>query len=149
MDIYAASSSVFQECKAAGCRTRAEADAYLAEKAKRELESSARKARETGQVSAGSNKGPQRTNRSVNREKGELDGSPRSAVDSHRARGGGGLDVGGRELTPGSTGPLGVKSEDWDITGLPGADLLSESVRTPASVILASQSCSFLTHDSW
>ncbi|CAA6657304.1 unnamed protein product [Spirodela intermedia] len=115
-----------QECKAAGCRTRADADAYLAEKAKRELESSGRKVREAGQVSTGS-KGPQRTNRTVNREKGEYDGSPRSTIDSQKAKGGGGLDAGGRDLTPGSAGPLGVKSEDWDITGLPGADLLSES----------------------
>ena len=58
--------------------------------------------RKLGQLSA-VNRGPPKANRPVNREKGEY-------------------EVSGRELAP--------KLEEWDITGLPGADLLSESVRT-------------------
>uniref|UniRef100_A0A1D1XW14 Transcriptional adapter n=2 Tax=Anthurium amnicola TaxID=1678845 RepID=A0A1D1XW14_9ARAE len=115
------------ESRDAGCRTRVEADAYLAEKAKKELENSGHKARDSSQVAA-SNKVLQRTNRPVNREKGEYDGSPRHSVDNQKAKVGGGLDTCGREFTSGSTGQANVKPiEEWDIAGLPGADLLSES----------------------
>ncbi|MQM03703.1 hypothetical protein Taro_036492 [Colocasia esculenta] len=117
-----------QECKAAGCRTRAEADAFLAEKARKELESSGQKSKESGQVAAGS-KALQRSNRPVNREKTEYDGSPRHTVDNHKAKGTSGLDSSGKGPISASTGQISVKSlEEWDITGLPGADLLSESV---------------------
>ncbi|XP_078430089.1 transcriptional adapter ADA2-like [Wolffia australiana] len=69
-----------QECKAAGCRTRAEAETYLADKAKREEDTGARK-------------GLIKPNRPAIQDKEE----PTPAWD------------------------------EWDVTGLPGADLLSES----------------------
>lgn len=40
------------------------------------------------------------------------------------------LDAGGRD-SPKTTGPTSAKQwDDWDIVGLPGAELLSASVRT-------------------
>lgn len=111
-----------QECRRAGCRTLAEADQYKLEKKKRE-EAALRKAKESpAYLPAG--KGLQRSNRNPTKEKidgGELDSSGNHA-DSQKGKGG---------LTTISSGAIenmnkaSSKSGTWDLTGLPGATLLS------------------------
>ncbi|XP_026448037.1 transcriptional adapter ADA2-like isoform X1 [Papaver somniferum] len=107
-----------QEARAAGCRTSAEANRYHEQKRKREAEESAFKGKESSQLGA-SGKFLQR----VNRPKNEPDGSsPRGGL-----KGSAGFESGGKGL---STAPaLGFASclDDWDLTGLPGSDLLSDA----------------------
>nr|XP_010907578.1 transcriptional adapter ADA2 [Elaeis guineensis] len=109
-----------QECRAAGCRSLAEAKAYIEQKRKRELEASAQKSKESkeGNQVVASSKVMQKTARPMNREKGESDGSPRNTIDNHKIKGGAGLDSGSKDSL--------FTSDDWDITGLPGSELLSE-----------------------
>eukprot|EP00268_Persea_americana_P032310 TRINITY_DN3172_c0_g1_i1.p1 TRINITY_DN3172_c0_g1~~TRINITY_DN3172_c0_g1_i1.p1 ORF type:complete len:597 (-),score=135.98 TRINITY_DN3172_c0_g1_i1:296-2086(-) len=112
-----------QEARAAGCRTRAEADAFLAQKRKKESEANARKAKETGQLIT-NGKVLQRANRPM---KGESEGSPRSAVDNPKMKGSIGLESGGKDSSSTTTGANTKSLDEWDITGLPGADLLTET----------------------
>lgn len=115
----------FQECRAAGCRTLAEAKTYIEQKRKKEIEANAQKAKESGQALL-STKGVQKTGRPA---KVESDGSPRNSVDP-KIKGSVGLDSGGKD-SPTAMGLINTKSwDDWDITGVPGAELLSETVRT-------------------
>ncbi|KAI3973887.1 hypothetical protein MKX01_030463 [Papaver californicum] len=107
-----------QEARAAGCRTSAEADRYREQKRKREAEESAFKGKESSQLGA-SGKFLQR----VNRPKSEPDGSsPRCGL-----KGSAGFESGGKGLS--TTPALGFASclDDWDVTGLPGSDLLSDA----------------------
>ncbi|KAF8414247.1 hypothetical protein HHK36_002247 [Tetracentron sinense] len=107
-----------QEARDAGCRTSAEADRYL-EQRRREAEVSARRAKESVQVGP-SGKVLQR----VNRLKGEPDGSPQGGV-----KGSTGMESCGKDSSSATAGNAALSSlDDWDITGLPGADLLSETV---------------------
>lgn len=87
-----------QEARAAGCRTSVEAQRYIEQKKKREAEENARKAKDSSQTGP-SGKFLQR----ASHLKGELDSSPRGGV-------------------------MGAGLDDWNINGLPGADLLSEAV---------------------
>jgi transcriptional adapter 2-alpha len=106
-----------QECRSAGCRTLAEAKIHIEQKRKKEYELNAQKVKESGQVIP-NNKSGQKMNRPM---KIEVDGS----LDPKN--GGTGLDSGGRD-SPKTTGHTSVKQwDDWDIVGLPGAELLSAS----------------------
>ncbi|XP_077216285.1 ADA2 2B isoform X2 [Tasmannia lanceolata] len=116
-----------QEYRAAGCRTMVEVEQYEAQKRKRESEANALKAKESGQLAA-SGKVPQRANRPMNKEKGESDGSPRSAIDNHKIKGPTGSESGGKDSYSTTTVQAITKSlQEWEITGLPGAELLSET----------------------
>lgn len=119
-----------QECRAAGCRSLAEAKAYIEQKRKRELEATVQKAKETkeGNQVVASSKVMQKAARPMNREKGESDGSPRNIIDNHKIRGAG-LDSGSKDL-------LSATFDDWDIIGLPGSELLSEHVSAPGTGIM-------------
>jgi hypothetical protein len=126
----------FQECRSAGCRTLAEAKIHIEQKRKKEYELNAQKVKESGQVIP-NNKSGQKMNRPM---KIEVDGS----LDPKN--GGTGLDSGGRD-SPKTTGHTSVKQwDDWDIVGLPGAELLSASVSTfeisvPVSINMLSFFC--------
>lgn len=126
----------FQECRAAGCRTLAEAKLYTEQKRKRELEMSAQKTKESGQVVTAS-KLPQKAGRPMSREKLESDGSPRNIVDSHKIKGAG-FDSSSKDSPSATMGHPTPKSfDEWDITGLPGADLLNETVSYSSLAIYA------------
>ncbi|KAH7673318.1 transcriptional adapter 2-alpha protein [Dioscorea alata] len=115
-----------QECRAAGCRTLAEAKLYTEQKRKRELEMSAQKTKESGQVVTAS-KLPQKAGRPMGREKLESDGSPRNIVDSHKIKGAG-FDSSSKDSPSATMGhPTPKPFDEWDIIGLPGADLLNET----------------------
>ncbi|XP_042373362.1 transcriptional adapter ADA2-like [Zingiber officinale] len=115
-----------QECQSAGCRTLAEAKSYTEQKRKRELEPNAQNSRKNYQVLPGS-KLMQKTRRPLNREKGENDGSLRNMNDDHKVKGGIGLDTGSKDSPSTNARQVTVRSfDEWDITGLPGAELLSE-----------------------
>lgn len=101
-----------QECRSAGCRTLAEAKIHIEQKRKKEFELNAQKAKESSQLMS-NNKSVQKMNRPM---KIEPDGN----LDPKK--GGAGLD------SPKTTGLTSVKQwDDWDIVGLPGAELLSAS----------------------
>lgn len=80
----------------------------------------------SGQIVA-SGTSMQKGNRPMNKEKGESDGSPRIISDNHKVIGGTGLEPGGKgsPMLQASTKLF----DEWDITGLPGTELLSETVR--------------------
>ena len=105
-----------QEARAAGCQTAAEANRFIAEK-RRKTEETALRIRESSEAGP-SGKGLQKPNHL----KGELDGSPLGVVR------------GSMDLHPGNKdSSLAIQSitsslDDWDITGLAGADLLSDTV---------------------
>ncbi|KAG0465977.1 hypothetical protein HPP92_020141 [Vanilla planifolia] len=112
-----------QECRAAGCRTLAEAKMYTEQKRKKELEATVSKAKEASSV-VNNSKVLQKSNRPMNKEKTDSDGSPRSMVDNHKIKGSTVLD----SNSPLISGQSSFRSfDDWDLTGLPGAELLSES----------------------
>lgn len=110
-----------QDARAAGCRTSAEAERYLEEKGKKEAEESAQQAKESAEAGPSGGKVLQR----VNTAKGESDGSPRRG-----GRGSADLEPGIRDTSSTTAGHAILRSLDvWDITGFPGEDLLSETVR--------------------
>lgn len=110
-----------QEARAAGCRTSAEAERYFEEKGKKEAEESAQGVKDTPQAGPSGGKDLQ----SVNTAKGELDGSPQGGL-----RGPTFLEPGIKDSSSANTGHAIVRPQDvWDITGFPGEDLLSETVR--------------------
>ena len=111
-----------QEARAAGCRTSAEAERYLEEKGKKEAEESARGVKDSAQTGpSGGGKVLQR----VNTAKGEFDGSPRGGLRVPTF-----LEPGIKDSSSTTTGHAILRSFDvWDITGFPGEDLLSETVR--------------------
>lgn len=102
-----------QEARAAGCRTSADAERYIEQKRKREAEENARKVKDNSQAGP-SGKFLQR----ANHLKGELDNSP-----------GGGVRIPPVFDSSSTTGGLAICNslDDWDVTGLLGADLLSEA----------------------
>ncbi|XP_077222100.1 transcriptional adapter ADA2-like [Tasmannia lanceolata] len=109
-----------QEYRAAGCRTMADAELYEAQKRKGESEENVRKAMEGGQLVA-SGKVPQRANPLMNKEKGESDGNP-------KMKGSTGSESGAKDSSSTTIAQATTKSLlEWDITGLPGAELLSET----------------------
>lgn len=101
----------------------AEAERYRAER--RLQESEANKPRESGSE-AQSSKIVQKSNRPMNREKGESEGSVQAVVDGHQKIKGvtTGVVVNGKDLS--ST--IAKSFDEWDVTGLPGAELLSDNV---------------------
>ncbi|XP_073103747.1 transcriptional adapter ADA2 isoform X1 [Elaeis guineensis] len=114
-----------QECRAAGCRTMAEAKAYIEQKKLRELEASMNKTKLDSQVSSSSK--ILRANELSNKEDGLSDGSPQNINEGN---GGSGLELDGKDPSAVATMQVTSKSFDvWDVTGLPGADLLSETER--------------------
>ncbi|KAJ8478125.1 hypothetical protein OPV22_021852 [Ensete ventricosum] len=116
-----------QECRAAGCRTLAEAKAYTEQKRKRELDVGVQNSKENTQILSGG-KVAQKANRPLNRDKGDNDGSPRSTTDNHKIKGSTGLDSSGKDSPSTTSGQVSVRSfDEWDITGLPGTELLSET----------------------
>ncbi|ONK67435.1 uncharacterized protein A4U43_C06F20220 [Asparagus officinalis] len=97
---------------------------YTEQKRRKELETSEHKSKESDQI-VSSVKAVQKSNRPISREKCEPDGSPRNTVDNHKIRGGNGLDPGGKDSPV-----LQVSAnafDEWNITGLPGTELLSET----------------------
>ncbi|KAH9318338.1 hypothetical protein KI387_020107, partial [Taxus chinensis] len=112
-----------QEYYAAGCHTFADVEQL---KAKREAEASSRKLKESGQLSA-SAKVVNRANRSVIRERGEGDSSPGYVVENQKAKSTAVQAASGNNMCPVTTGQKGTKKSllPWDISALPGADLLS------------------------
>ncbi|XP_030972601.1 transcriptional adapter ADA2 [Quercus lobata] len=98
-----------KEARAAGCRTAAEADRYLEQKRKREAEESARRAKESAQVGPSNQAGP---NPFMASESGGKESNSRPAVQATSS-----------------------SINDLEITGLHGADLLSESEKRLCSEI--------------
>ncbi|XP_008800602.1 transcriptional adapter ADA2-like isoform X2 [Phoenix dactylifera] len=112
-----------QECRAAGCRTMAEAKAYIEQKKLRELEASINKTKSDSQVSSSGK--TLRANELSNKEDGLSDGSPQNI---NEVNGGSGLELDRKDPSSVATMQVPSKSFDaWDVTGLPGADLLSET----------------------
>ncbi|KAH0983951.1 hypothetical protein GBA52_011128 [Prunus armeniaca] len=98
-----------QEARTAGCRTAAEASRYLEEKRKKENEESSLRIKESSQAGKG------------------LQISPRGAF-----KGSTGLHPVSKDSFS-TTQAISSSLDYWDITGLVGADLLSETVRKPIS----------------
>ncbi|PQQ11411.1 transcriptional adapter ADA2a isoform X3 [Prunus yedoensis var. nudiflora] len=101
-----------QDARTAGCRTAAEASRYLEEKRKKETEESSLRIKESSQAGL-SGKG--------------LQISPRGPF-----KGSTGLHPVSKDsfLT---TQAISSSLDYWDITGLVGADLLSQTIRMPIS----------------
>ena len=92
----------FQEAKAAGCRTSAEAERYVEHKRRREAEDNARKVKESVEAGPGG----------------------KVLVKAGHLR-----DLGTKESSSTAAANLMSNSlDEWDITGFPGAELLSETV---------------------
>ncbi|XP_042520592.1 transcriptional adapter ADA2-like isoform X2 [Macadamia integrifolia] len=107
-----------QEARAAGCQTPSEADRFIEQKRKKEAEENNRRVKESSQV------GPDgKVLQRISRPKGEADGSPQGGVNGSM-----GLDSGGKDSSS-TTFKQAISSslDDWDITGYPGTDLLSET----------------------
>ncbi|KAL6636895.1 hypothetical protein ACP70R_024467 [Stipagrostis hirtigluma subsp. patula] len=118
-----------QECRSAGCRTLAEAKIHIEQKRKKEFELNAQKAKESGQLIQ-NNKSLQKMNRPMKIE---------TDVNLDLKKGGAGLDSGGRD-SPKTTGHTSVKQwDDWDVVGLPGAELLSARKASMLSEQIATQ----------
>ncbi|KAG8364486.1 hypothetical protein BUALT_Bualt18G0002300 [Buddleja alternifolia] len=102
------------EARAAGCRTSADAERFIEQKTKREMEENARRVKESS-LAGPSGKYLQR----VNHQKGEQDTSPRGGNPN--------LSI----LVPGakdfSSTPKGLVSDNWDVTGFVGAEILSDA----------------------
>ncbi|CAI0559228.1 unnamed protein product [Linum tenue] len=99
-----------QAARAAGCRSAAEANQFIEEKKMKEGDHSGQRAKESTQVAGPSGKGLLRSGHQL---KGEADvSSPREAAK---------YPTSSQQLV------LPDVLYDWDITGFPGAELLSES----------------------
>ncbi|KAJ4848236.1 hypothetical protein Tsubulata_043800 [Turnera subulata] len=96
-----------QEARAAGCRTTAEAYEFIEQKRKKEAEESAQRLKES--ANAGSS--------------GKTLPSPRGVIKGPTTFLPGGQDLASTSAHEAISSSL----DDWDIAGLPGADLLSES----------------------
>ncbi|XP_020570652.1 transcriptional adapter ADA2-like isoform X2 [Phalaenopsis equestris] len=115
-----------QECRVAGCRTLAEAKMYTDQKRRKEAEANAQKAKEpTALINNNNNKLMQKINKPISRDKID-EGSPLSMVDNHKIKVAG-LDSSSKDSPLTSGQPILRSFDDWDVTGLPGADLLSET----------------------
>ncbi|XP_078161901.1 ADA2 2B isoform X2 [Carex rostrata] len=109
-----------QICRAAGCRTISEANAYLEQKRKKELEESMQKSKE-----AGASLKPQIQHKAINRPNMMKVGGAESEVGSPRSTILDAKKGSSTESPVGSTGAARSGWDDWDLTGLPGTDLLS------------------------
>lgn len=108
---------LMQEARAAGCRTACEAERYIEQKMKREVEENARRVKESSQAG----KYLQR----INHQKIDQDTSPRGGNKSPSL-----LDPLGKESASNGRGLSGSGvSDKWDVSGFIGADILSEAVR--------------------
>lgn len=107
-----------QEARAAGCRTAGEAERYIEQKMKREVEENARRVKDSSQAGP-SGKYLQR----INHQKGDQDTSPRGGNKSPSV-----LDPVGKESSSNGRGLTGSEvSDKWDVTGFIGADILSDA----------------------
>ncbi|GAB2233733.1 hypothetical protein Droror1_Dr00002962 [Drosera rotundifolia] len=97
-----------QEARAAGCRTSSEADRYIGQKRRREAEEDARRVNESVEAAP--------SGKILLRVKSEFNGSPRG-----NTRGPSSLDAAGKNTA------ITSFLDEWDLTGFPGVDLLSES----------------------
>ncbi|CAN6477788.1 unnamed protein product [Victoria cruziana] len=111
-----------QEYRAAGCRTAAEGERYAAEKRKRESEGDMLKAKEGNQSVAGS-KVLQHVNQPGSKDEKDPVGTP--GVDNHKTKSNSQNESGGADAFSTTTGHIARILDQWDITGLPGAELLS------------------------
>lgn len=108
-----------QEARAAGCRTASEAERYIEQKMKKEVEENARRVRDSSQAGP-SGKYLQR----INHQK-DQDSSPRGGNKSPSV-----LDPVGKESSSNGRGLASSEvSDKWDVTGFIGADILSDAVR--------------------
>ncbi|GFP84885.1 transcriptional adapter ada2, partial [Phtheirospermum japonicum] len=109
---------VLQEARAAGCRTSAEAERFIEQKMKREIEENSRRVKEHSQAGPGG-KYLQR----MNHHKGEQD-----IISSGGNKSPSVLDPVGKDSSSNTKGLDGSDvSDKWDVTGFLGADLLSEA----------------------
>ncbi|KAH6764766.1 ADA2 2B [Perilla frutescens var. frutescens] len=108
-----------QEARAAGCRTAGEAERYIEQKMKREVEENSRRVKESSQAGP-SGKYLQR----INHQRGDQDTtSPRGGNKSPSV-----LDPVGKESSSNGRGLTGSDvSDKWDVTGFIGADILSDA----------------------
>ncbi|XP_031492465.1 transcriptional adapter ADA2-like isoform X2 [Nymphaea colorata] len=111
-----------QEYRAAGCRTLAEGERYAAEKRKRESEANMLKAKDGNQSFAGG-KVLQHVNRPGSKDKKDPDGTP--GIDNNKIKSNSRNESGGADAFSTTTGHIARILDQWDITGLPGAELLS------------------------
>lgn len=112
----------------------AEAKMYTEQKRRKEMEASAQRAKEPGNL-INNNKITQKISRPMSRDKLDSDGSPLGIVDNYKIKGLA-LDSSGKD-SPLTSGQANLRPfDDWDVTGLPGADLLSESVSWISELIL-------------
>ncbi|XAR55266.1 hypothetical protein NMG60_11035293 [Bertholletia excelsa] len=105
-----------QEARAAGCHTSAQAERFIEQK-KKEAEENTRKLKDGAQAGP-SGKFLQR----ANHLKGEPDSSPRG-----NARGSSLSDSVGKDSSSTAGQTISSSLDCWDITGFPGADLLTET----------------------
>ncbi|KAL6561222.1 hypothetical protein OROMI_016823 [Orobanche minor] len=107
------------EARAAGCRTSAEAEIFIEQKMKSEIEENSRRLKEYSQAGPGG-KYLQR----MNDHKGEQDITTYSGGNKSSSF----LDPGEKETSSNIKGLIGADvSDNWDVTGFLGADLLSEA----------------------
>ncbi|CAM8949951.1 unnamed protein product [Rhodiola kirilowii] len=106
-----------QDARAAGCRTSSEAKRYIEQKRK-EAEESARKEMENIQPGPGG-----KALMRANHIKGDFDSSPRGGPRRSMV-----LESGSKDLCSPNVGHSLASSIDvWDVSGFPGADLLSDA----------------------
>ncbi|PIA58225.1 hypothetical protein AQUCO_00500280v1 [Aquilegia coerulea] len=106
-----------QEARDAGCRTSAESNRYIDLKRKREAEEYERKAKESAQLGPGG-----KLQQKMSRIKGEPDTSSRGSIKGMC------LESSVKDTSSTTAGHAFANSlDDWDVTGLPGSELLSTS----------------------
>ncbi|KAL7102525.1 hypothetical protein ACP275_08G125300 [Erythranthe tilingii] len=110
-----------QEARAAGCRTSTEAERYIEQKMKRELEleESARRVKESSQAGP-SGKYLQRMNNHHNNTSPRVGNKSPSVLDP------GGMDS-SSNTKQGGLAASDILSDNWDVTGFLGADILSQA----------------------
>ena len=104
-----------QEARAAGCQTAAEAHKFIELKRAKEAEQNTH--RDTGHAGTGA-----KTVHRPNNLKGELDTSPREVNKDTNA-------FPGTKDAPAAIHAIARSLDDWDVSEIVGAELLSESVR--------------------
>ncbi|KAK6918731.1 SANT/Myb domain [Dillenia turbinata] len=106
-----------QEARAAGCRATAEANRYI-EQRKKEAEETARKVKESALAGTGG-----KVLLKTNLPKGENIASPQGGVKGPTDQ-----EFGGRDLCSSTVQQSFLSNlDEWDISGFPGAELLSEN----------------------
>lgn len=106
-----------QEARAAGCVTSSEAERYIEQKRKKEMEEKSSQGGPDGNFHL-----------RANPRKGEKRAIPGGCIKCHTIS-----DSGEKSSSSTPAGLIGFGvSEKWDITGFPGADELSEDVKVPS-----------------